>query len=166
MEVRPASREESDLFSKSLGQFETKNIAVKSQGAVQVGNFQVHVADSHFSMQRTMSFILLHMVLALRPISGRRYRQFTFAAPGIAINTILESAIATAPAGVWCRDIGGSASQKTSPDAVSANAIIVSAVKLSARPIIAEVFTFGCRYNAIADESLLYSQFETHLTLM
>ena len=52
MVMIPAGRNECRPSAVTLGELETEDAAVESQGALQIGHFQVHMADSHVGMNR------------------------------------------------------------------------------------------------------------------
>ena len=52
MVMIPARRNECRTSAVTLGELETEDAAVESQGALQICHFQVHMADSHVGMNR------------------------------------------------------------------------------------------------------------------
>ena len=50
--VITAGREKRGLVSHALHQFKSKHVPVKSKGTLQVGYFQMYVANANFGMNR------------------------------------------------------------------------------------------------------------------
>ena len=59
------------LRAEFLLQFKTQNAAVKFQRAVEVGNFQVNVADGDASINRLGSEWLFHAAKIVQPAATR-----------------------------------------------------------------------------------------------